>query len=144
MRDDYLRATVITNVLLGLLYFAMRFGFGFVFVDNIAGLLAAIATWSLPVILSGQQRIRLRYRHVFWNGSCFGAVVMAITIAFVIPGGNSHGAKNVLAYVILTLPAIAINLLLERILFTAEERLEINKTRQSRYRDVSHDTEQIP
>jgi hypothetical protein len=97
MKDDYRRASIITNVMLGLLYFTMRFGLGFVFDDNVAGLLAATATWSLPIILSAQQRIRLRYRHVFWNGSCFGAVMMAITIAFAIPDGNSHGAKNILA-----------------------------------------------
>jgi hypothetical protein len=131
MKDEYARAIVGTTVLLGFFYFAMSFGLGFVFDDNVAGLLAAAATWFLPVLL-GAQAIRLPYRYGIWSASFFGGLTMALTIASVIGGPNSHGV-NILAFVILMLPATAVHGLLERILFTAEERLEIKSRHSRRY-----------
>jgi hypothetical protein len=130
MHNDYLRATVVTHVLLGFLYLTMYFGLGFVFDDHVAALLAATATWSVPVFLSAQTSypIRLPYRRGFLTGSSFGAVMMAFQVGYLIVGARSHVFVPI-AVMVLMLPVFAINGLLERILFTAEERLEINSLR---------------
>jgi hypothetical protein len=131
MKDEYTRALVVTFVLLGVFFFAMTFAFGFIFDNNVAGLLAAATTWSLPVLLSAQAT-RLPYRYGFWSSASFGGLTMAITIASVIGGPSRHGF-NIPAFMILMLPATAIHVLLERMLFTAEERLEIKSRHSRRY-----------
>jgi hypothetical protein len=132
MKSEYLRASVVTFVLLGIFMFTMSLGLEFVFDDHVAGLLAATATWCLPVLLSAQCRVRLLYRRGFFAGSSFGLVMMVFNIAYLIVGTKPHVFIPV-AVIALMLPAVAINLLLERILFTAEERLEIESQNSRRH-----------
>jgi hypothetical protein len=139
MSNGYFRAALLTNVLLALFYLTMKFGLGFGFDGNVAGVLAAAATWSLPVLLGTQTTypIGLPYRHGLLGGSSFALVMMIFSIALLIVGAKSHVWVPIVV-VVLMLPAIAINVLLERIFLTAEERLEINKTLQSRYIEPGH------
>ena len=58
--------------------------------------------------------------------------MMSIAIATAIAGANAQGVR-MLVVVILTLPAAAISALLERIFFTAEERLAIQSRHSQRY-----------
>ena len=124
MKNDYVRVSTITFVLLGLFMLTMSFGLEFIFDDHVAGFLAGTATWSLAIILSAQRHVRLQYRRGFFAGSSFGLIMMVFNIAYLLVGARPHVFVPV-AVVVLMLPAIAINVLLERILFTAEERLEI-------------------
>ena len=59
--------------------------------------------------------------------------MIALKIASVIVGAGSYGANFFAAVLILTLPSIAIAVLLERMLFTDEERLEIKNRYQRRF-----------
>jgi hypothetical protein len=131
MKHEYFRTSAITIVLLGFFCFAMSLSLEFIFDEHIAGLLAAIATWSLPVFLSTLP-IHLKYRRGFLSGSSIGAVMTVIQTASLVVGAKSHVFIPIAA-VILMLPAITITVLLERILFTAEERLEIKSRYSRRY-----------
>ena len=132
MKNEYFRAVVVTNVLLGLFMLTMSFSLEFVFDDHVAGLLAATATWSIPILLGAQNHVRLPYRRGFFIGSAFGLVMMVMNIGYLVVGAKSHLFIPI-AVVVLMLPAVAINVLLERILFTAEERLEIESHNSRRY-----------
>lgn len=132
MKSEYLRASVVTCVLLGLFMFTMSLGLEFIFDDHVAGFLAAAATWSLPVFLSVQSHVRLPYRRGFFAGSSFGLVMMVFNIGYLIVGAKPHVFVPI-AVMVLMLPAVAVNVLLERILFTAEERLEIESHHSRRH-----------
>jgi hypothetical protein len=112
---------------------AMSYALEFVFDDHVAGLLAATATWSIPVFLSTPDHISLPYRRGFFAGSSFGLVMMTFNIGYLIVGAKPHVFIPI-AIVVLTLPMLAISALLERILFTDEERLEIKSRTSQRTR----------
>ena len=135
MQNEYTGTLVVTYVLLGFFYFTMYLGLGFVFDDHVAGLLAATATWSLPVFLSAQTiyPIRFPYRRRFFNGSSFGAVMMIFQIPYLVVGARPHVFVPIVV-VVLMLPVLAITALLERILFTDEERQEIKSHHPQIYR----------
>jgi hypothetical protein len=126
MKNEYSRKVFVTTALFGVFWLTMNFGLGLVFDGHFARLLAAAATWSVAVFLLALPIRGLPYRRGFWGGSNFAGVMMAFAIASVIAAANSHGAYAVAA-IILTLPVAAMNVLLDRMLFTDEERLEINK-----------------
>jgi hypothetical protein len=132
MKNEYSRAIVVTGVLLGLFYFTMYFGLGFVFEGHVAALLAAIAAWSLAVFLATYP-LRLPYRRGFCGGSNIGAVMMAFAIGHLIVGAKPHVLVPI-AIMVLMLPVLAIGTLLERILFTDEERQEIKSQTTQVYR----------
>jgi hypothetical protein len=100
---------------------AMSYALEFAFDDHVAGLLAATATWSIPVFPSTLDHISLPYRRGFFGGSGFGLVMMDFNIAYLIVGAKPHVFIPIAA-VVLMLPVFAINALLYRILFTDEER----------------------
>jgi hypothetical protein len=129
MKNEYYGALVVTNLLLCVFMFAMSLALEFVLDDHVAGLLAASATWSLPIFLSSLGHIRLTYRRGFFASSSFGLVMIVFNTGYLIVGAKSHLLMPI-AVVVLMLPAIAINALVQRILFTDEERLEI-KSRNS-------------
>jgi hypothetical protein len=122
---------IVTNLLLCVFMVAMSLALEFVFDEHVAGLLAASATWSLPIFLSSLDHISLAHRRRFFGGSSFALVMIIFNIAYLIVGAKPHVFVPI-AVVVLMLPAIAINVLLERILFTDEERLEIKSHNSQR------------
>ena len=133
MQNNSLRTSIVTNVLLACLMLAMSWALGFVFDDHVAGLLAAIATWSVPIFLSSQEQISLPYRRAFFGGSGFGLVMIIFSIAPFLVGARSH-LLTPIAVAVLILPMIAINALLERIVFSDAERQEIKSHAPERTR----------
>jgi hypothetical protein len=103
-----------------------------VFEDHVAALLAAIAAWSLAVFLATYP-LRLPYRRGFCGGSSFGAVMIAFQAGYLIVGAKPHVLVPI-AVIVLMLPALAVTALLERILFTDEERQEIKSQTTQVYR----------
>jgi hypothetical protein len=103
------------------------------FSEHVAGLLAASATWSIPVFLASQDHISLTYRRTFLQLSSFGLVMIVFNIAYLIGEAKPH-LLFLIAVAVLTLPMLAIHALLERIVFTDEERQEIKSLRSQRTR----------
>jgi hypothetical protein len=135
MKNEYYRAIVVTMAPLGFFMLAMSWALEFAFDDHVAGLLAASATCSLPIFLSSQDHISLPYRRAFFGGSCFGLFMIVLNVAYLIVGAKSHLFVPI-AVVVLILPELAIIALLERILFTDEERLEIQSRTSQKTRVV--------
>ena len=134
MTDEHPRPSVLTvsiaiNMLLAAFLIAMSWALEFVFDEHVAGLLAASATWSVPIFLSSQDQISLRYRSAFFGGSGFILFIIIVNVANLIVGAKSHLFVPIVVAVLM-LPMIAINALLERIVFTDEERL-LMKSRAS-------------
>jgi hypothetical protein len=133
MKNEYSRAIVIIMVPLGFFMLAMSWALGFFFSEHVAGLLAASATWSIPVFLASQDHISLTYRRTFLQLSSFGLVMIVFNIAYLIGEAKPH-LLFLIAVAVLTLPMLAIHALLERIVFTDEERQEIKSLRSQRTR----------
>ena len=133
MKNKYYRAIVVTMVPLCFFMLTMSWALEFVFDGHVAGLLAGIATWSLSIILSTYDHVSLPYRRAFIGCSSFGFLMIVFNIAPLLVGATSHLLAPIVVAVMI-LPMIAINALLERILFTDEERLEIKSRSSQRTR----------
>jgi hypothetical protein len=134
MRNEYSRALIVIMTVVGLFDLAMSFGLGLFLDDNVAGLLAATACWSVPVLLLAQTThpLRLPYRHGLLAASGFAATMMAFNLAPLIVGAKPHVFIPIVVTVLM-LPSVAISALLQRMLFTAEERLEMRSHYSRRY-----------
>jgi len=134
MKNEHpFRTSLVINALLFAFMLAMSWALEFVFDDHVAGLLAASATWSVPIFLSSQDQISLPYRRAFFGGSGFGLVMIIFNIAPLLVGARSH-LLTPISVAVLILPMIAINALLERIVFTDAERQEIKSRASERTR----------
>ena len=134
MNDEHsLRITLVTNVLLASFMLAMLWALGLIFDSHVAGLLTASMTWSIPIYLSSLDQISLRYRRAFYDSSGFVLIMIVLNIAPLLVEAKSHLFVPI-ALAALIFPLIAINALMERIVFTDAERLEIRARKSERTR----------
>lgn len=122
MTDDR-KAFFAVIAVYGALYGCLRLGFP----EAIAILLAGVATWSLCVLVLAAGDLRLAYRYGVFKGSIFALVAAPLGGARLISGDNSV-ASFAIVFLILLLGGLAVNMLVQRGMFTAAERNEAKRT----------------
>jgi hypothetical protein len=127
MKSEFRKSYLILSAVCIGLYLSMLYGLAFLFDENVAGLLAAAATWSLAVLGSvwGSQ---LSWRYGFYRVSSLPVLMAVFHLAPLVVGAKPHVLVPIVV-VVLVLPMLAITTLLERIVFSEEERRQITEER---------------
>ena len=125
MKSEFRKSYFILSAVYVGLYLFMLYGLAFLFDENVAGLLAAAATWSLAVLGSvwGSQ---LSWRYGFYQVSSLPVLMAVFHFAPLVVGAKPHVLVPIVV-VVLMLPMLAITTLLERIVFSEEERRQITE-----------------